>query len=499
MSISETSFRHTPRGRGERGMAVLLAAVLLLLIIPIMGLAIDAGLLYLVRGRLTAACDAASLATARNLNLGLTLDAQSTAASSRGREFFRANFPEGYLGTSNTSPSISVAQNDLSGITVTTSATTSVPLLFTRILGWNRSTVGAVGIASRRDVNLMLVLDRSGSMAGTPCTDMRSAAKKFVNMFVNGRDRLGLVTFNSSSHLAFPPSKYFKETSSPLTSKIDEIVCTAGTNSSDAYWTAYQQLTAINEPLALNMIVFFTDGVPTAFTARFPVKTVSDTRYGASGLSCGTSSQCSVPKSTCVDDSGRSSTQTGWGAFAGKVGTIVATTPESNATGNTLGLFRRYHDNSTAGDTMVLSSERNGCAMGNSNVRMRQDLAYIPDTDINGLSTSGLYGITQFPSSHSAYPNRKRLDMPVNLARVAANLADNAAASARNNTSINPVTYSIGLGNVDAVLLRRMANDVEATSYDDSRPAGLYIYSPTSSDLSTAFARIASEVLRLAQ
>lgn len=480
-------------------MAVILTALMLLFVIPAVGLVIDAGLLYLIRGRLTAACDAASLATARNLNLGLTLEEQSATAIARGQEFFRANFPTGYMGTTGTTPNISVAQSEMSGITVTTTATTNAPLYFMRILGGTSAVAGAIGKASRRDVNLILVLDRSGSMSGTPCADMITASKNFVNMFINGRDRLGLVTFNSSSYLAYPPSKSFKQSGSQLTTKIDEIACTAGTNSSDAYWSAYQQLVTINEPLALNMIVFFTDGVPTAFSARFPVKTVTDTRYGASGLSCATNSQCSVPKSTCVDDNGKSSTAAGWGTFAGKVGAIVATTPESNSTGNTLGLLRRFHDNSTSGDTMVPSTERSGCAMNTSNVRMRQDLAYIPDTDINGLSTSGLYTVTQYPGSHAAYPNRKRLDMPVNLARVATNLADNAASAARGNTTINPITYTIGLGNVDETLLRRMANDFEANNYDNTRPAGLYIYAPNSSELSTAFARIASEVLRLAQ
>lgn len=480
-------------------MAVILTALMLLFVIPAVGLVIDAGLLYLIRGRLTAVCDAAALATARNLNLGLTLEAQSAAAIQRGQAFFQANFPSGYLGTSGTTPSISVAQSDMSGITVTVTANTNAPLYFMRILGGTSAVTGAIGKASRKDVNLMLVLDRSGSMAGTPCSDMINAAKSFVNMFVNGRDRLGLVTFNSSSYLAYSPSKNFKTPGSLLTDKIDEIACTSGTNSSDAYWTAYQQLVTINEPLALNMIVFFTDGVPTAFTARFPVKTVADTRYGASGLSCGTSAQCSVPKSTCVDDTGKTSTTAGWGTFAGKVGAIVATTPESNTTGNTLGMLRRYHDNSTSGDTMAPAAAINGCAMATNFVRMRQDFAYIPDTDINGLSTSGIYTVTQFPASHAAYPNRIRLDMPVNLARVATNLADNAGAPARNNLTLNPITYTIGLGNVDQTLLRRMANDTSANNYDNTRPAGLYIYSPNSSELSSAFARIASEVLRLAQ
>jgi hypothetical protein len=82
------------------------------------------------------------------------------------------------------------------------------------------------------------------------------------------------------------------------------------------------------------------------------------------------------------------------------------------------------------------------------------------------------------------------------------NLADNAAATARGNSTINVVTYTIGLGGnggVDDVLLKRMANDPLSNIYDNTKPDGLYVYAPNSSQLNSAFARIAGEILRLAQ
>lgn len=486
----------------ERGLAVMLTAIMLLFIIPAVGLAIDAGILYVIRGRLTAACDAASLATARNLNLGITLAEQSAAAIARGGNFFTANFPTGYLGTTGTTSLITVAQSNANTLTATTTASTNAPLYFMRILGGSTAVAGAVGRASRRDVNLMLVLDRSGSMSGTPCTTMRSAAIDFVNMFVNGRDRIGMVNYSTSTYLAYPPSTNFKTPGSEISTAINAISCTGGTNSADAYYTAYQQLVTINQPLALNLIVFFTDGVPTAFTARFPVKLYSDTRYGASGLSCGTNSQCTVPKSTCVDDNGRSSTNSLWGTFAGKVGVAVATTPETASTGNTVGLMARFNASSSEGNVMVPSSESNGCAFASNWARIRQDFAFIPATDINGLNTSGFKSLTNFSSSHARYPNQRRIDMPVNLSRAATNLADNAATAARNNLTYNIVTYTIGLdgnGGVDAVLLRRMANDPASPIFDNTRQEGLYVYAANSNELNSAFARVASEVLRLAQ
>lgn len=505
MSISGTSFKVGVRRRREAresGMAVMLTAIMLLFTIPTIGLAIDAGLLYVIRGRLTAACDAASLATARNLNLGLTLSEQTAAATVRGNAFFSANFPTAYLGTTGTTKSITVAQTNMSTLTVTTTATTNAPLYFMRLLGGTTAVAGAIGKASRRDVNLMLVLDRSGSMTGTPCTDMIAASKTFVNMFVNGRDTLGLVTFGSSVYLAYPPSNNFRTTGSLLTSAIDLIACTGGTNTSDSFMTAYNQLVTINEPMALNMIVFFTDGYPTALTANFPVKTVSDTRYGTTGLSCNTNSQCTVPKSTCVDDNGRASTHASWGVFAGKMGAIAAASPSGNATGNTLGLMTRTATDSSSGDLLLSGSAVSGCAMVTSWARARQDLAYVPDTDINGLSTAGYQSVSTFPGSNPTYSGKKRIDTPINIQRIAMNLADNAAAAARANTTLNVITYTIGLGGnggVDDVLLKRMANDPLSNIYNNTKPDGLYVYAPNSTQLNSAFARIAGEILRLAQ
>ena len=82
------------------------------------------------------------------------------------------------------------------------------------------------------------------------------------------------------------------------------------------------------------------------------------------------------------------------------------------------------------------------------------------------------------------------------------NAAVSAAATARNNATLNVVTYSIGLGSnggVDADFLKRMSNDLASPTFDNTKAAGLYVYAPNSTDLNQAFARVASEILRLAQ
>ena len=483
----------------ERGIAVILTALMMLFTIPAVGLAIDAGLLYLIRARMSAACDAASLATARNLNLGQTLSEQIGNATARGQVYFNANFPSNYLGVTSPAVNIQVTQLNLSTLRVFSTATGTAPVYFMRILGGNTALAGGAGTAVRRDVNLALVLDRSGSMQGQPCTDMINSSKTFTDQFVNQRDRIGLVTFGASVYNAYTPTKDFKNQSNSVNSKISSVTCAGWTNTANAYWNAYQMLQAINEPLALNIIVFFTDGMPTALTATFPVKTVADTRYGANGLNCtSTGSQCTISKSSCVDDNGYAASHVSWGTFAGKTGVLTGGSPSATS-GDTNGLVNPVAASFSTSEPLVGSSVSNGCAFVGDQRRARRDIAYIPTTNNNGIATTGYMPLTLFGSGHPYY-NKIRPDVPQNLTNVGMNLANNAAATIRADTNLNVVTYTIGLdgnGGIDAGLLKRMANDPGSPIYDSTKEDGLYAYVPNSTELNLAYSRILSDILRL--
>jgi Flp pilus assembly protein TadG len=491
----------------NKGIAVLLTAVTMTFVIPLAGIAVDAGAVYVVKGRLSAACDAAALATARNLNVGMTLEEQAARARERGIAFFQANFPPVFLGATRPDPVIEVAQTTLNTLTVTATANVTVPTYFLRILRQDQVNVSASGKASRRDVNMYLVLDRSGSM-GPSCDAMKAAARDFVSRFVPGRDDLGLITFNGGAYHAFPHSTNFRSGSTTLDSQIAAISCSGSTNAAYSYRLAYNYLAAINEPSSLNIIVFFTDGEPNGITADYPIKTISDTRYGWGSGSCGsTSTQCTMPKSTCNDDSGRVSTDPNWGKPYGADGRPYISAKRGSlngnsntATGPTYGLVQ-YQTSSQSNDTAIPSSQRTGCQMSNSQSRIRQDVAYIPDNDILGTSTRGYMPLTVFPSGHP-YAGRIRPDVPRNILYAGFNLVDNAARAIRSDTRLNVITYTIGLdgnGGINPDSLMRMANDPRSPTFDPTKPEGLYAYAGNASELASAFNRIASEILRLAR
>ena len=66
-----------------------------------------------------------------------------------------------------------IADNGDGTRTVLVAATVTVPTYFLRFAGYNDLPISASATALRRDVNLMLVLDRSGSMSGSPGVEPR--------------------------------------------------------------------------------------------------------------------------------------------------------------------------------------------------------------------------------------------------------------------------------------------------------------------------------------
>jgi Mg-chelatase subunit ChlD len=293
--------KFTKRVSNKKGFVVFVVAASAMVLIPVAGLGIDAAMLYVVKARLSAACDGAALAAARNLNVGQTITAQEASARLRAESFYAGNFAEGYLGAHRNAPVITIPMAAVGNVLrVTTDGSARFVPYFMKYLGINNVDVRATGTAARRDVNIMLVLDRSLSMDFTSsCEPMKAAARNFVDRFVEGRDRLGLITFGATVYRV-APSRNFKTASPNLDTLISQIDCDGTTNMVTAYWRAYQEIITLAQPGALNIIVLFTDGIPNGFYGNFPIKTIADTRYGYSGGPCGSGSTCTVAASTCT-------------------------------------------------------------------------------------------------------------------------------------------------------------------------------------------------------
>ena len=190
-------FPERNNGRKQQGQTLVFLAVFLTVFVLMTGLAIDLGLSYLTRARLTKAVDAACLNAARNYTSTDLPLAQGVANSA-----FSANY--GSYTRDVTPPVVAVTANldPLNPATTVLgcSATATSNTFFLRVLP-SLSTASVTTVAQSRRATLVmsLVLDRSGSMNGNGgWTAAKNAIPKFLNYFDNANDYIGLVSFAST-------------------------------------------------------------------------------------------------------------------------------------------------------------------------------------------------------------------------------------------------------------------------------------------------------------
>lgn len=460
---------------------VLFITLLAFVLIPIAGLAIDASIVYVVKSKLVTAVDSASLAAGRSLSASSCSSSDTSTQQIAAAYYVEANFPANTMGGNIANVTATPFCDPTTKVrTVTVQGSATVPLLFARIFGASSVTVSTSGQSSRRDVNVILVLDRSSSMsANNVCAVMKSPAQNFVNMFTDGRDTLGLVTFMISPNVDYPPSQNFKSGSPTLTSVIGNLVCGGNTGSAAALYTAYQQIKAINKPGALNVIVFFTDGLPNGVTAIFPIRSTSTCSSSLGGYLTGAIEQVAGDK-----DPG-------------------STSGVNTVTGNL---------NIASGNQALIPAQ--GCAFSSNSNNMRQDVAYIPHYDNWSNPTWGYKvftspQLTTGPASSDPGGNQyARVDVPTAITYSSINAADAQARTIRQDTNYRTVIYVIGLGGtssepLDQTFLQRVANVPNgpnpSDTNDPNQAQGYYVYAPNSGQLGSAFQTIASQILHLSQ
>ncbi len=135
-------------------------------------------------------------------------------------------------------------------------------------------------ITERKPLDVMLVLDRSGSMEGQPLTDAKNAAKLLVNQLNASNDKVGLVSYESTGHLDQGLTSDFNA----VKSAIDSMSAFGFTNIGDAVFDAQAELNAHGRSGAIHILVVLSDGVA---------------NRSHSGLSCATWPSSPTP---CTND-----------------------------------------------------------------------------------------------------------------------------------------------------------------------------------------------------
>ena len=509
------------RGDRRSGSALVLFSVLLpTLIVPMVGFAIDGTVLYMVKAKLSTAVDGGTISAARSLSAGMSFDSQKAAATKTAQEFVEANFPKGYWGTNGITydPAINVQEDTQSSIkrrTVEVTAKVDVPLLFMRLLGKSTASVQAYSKAARRDVRLVLVLDRSSSMSGV-ISDLRNAAADFVNRFAEGRDQVGLVVFGGSAIVAFPPrdptnpdagtgpANNFKSASPSVTTLINAINSGSNTGMAEGLWLAYKELKKNPLAGALNLIVLFTDGLPNGITAYFNnddntknvIAAASGCTYKTPGVDPVT--HAIIPNTRMI---GFISQQSGFamnGTVSGIFSLMNLTQDASHPD------VKSWM--SSAQESVIPNPASKTCAYypDANKANVPTDLKGIPAVDYYGNATNGLnYRASAGYKSVGTALDMTKESSPYHIGLASWNATDEAAKRIRTDANLSPVIYCIGYNGgsetPDEVLMKRIANanDPANTIYDAGKPAGLYVMAPTPAQMANAFGKVASEILRL--
>jgi len=386
---------------------------MLAFVVACVGLAVDAGTIYMIKARLSSAVDAAALAAGRSVNLQNTVGEAQSAAIATADQFFAANFPTGYFNTGPNAPTVTpllTQQTDGNGnpsgvLNIQVTASVAAPTYFMNIFNIRNVTVSDTGTASRRGLVLMLVLDQSSSMntATTPtaCQAMVTAAQNFITL-LSPYDQVGLIKFDLTAVMQDAPSTNHSQVSTD----IGNITCGSNTNTTSALELAYEQIQLANYPLALNTIILFTDGSPNGITASFPVRAAVDTRYGPA---LGTPAPPVQPGGdSCADGVGTQDANGEWSNEPCFNMPVVCT----NAADTIYGAISQVADqNSYGGDTYGLQNPTSGVISGDApnapdsislpascsmydgalaGNNMRQFVAYIPATDAYGNSVHGV-------------------------------------------------------------------------------------------------------------
>ena len=233
-------------------------------------------------------------------------------------------------------------------------------------------------------------------------------------------------------------------------------------------WQGYQELAGLAQTGALNVIVFFTDGRPTAVTETFPIK---------SGSGCN--------------------------SRTAKLGVITVGYSNGNPT-NPMGLYVQDAPPQPLASDLTLISDRSGCRFAGNPSDVDSDVSNAPVTDYwgNSLTATALRSVT-------ASGTGLDITHPQNIENFSTNAADHAGLRIRrgdpdplhaNRRLEGTVVFTIGLGDVDDVLLKRIANDASLSPNPVAAGnPGRYVYAANATDLDLAFTRVASELLRLAR
>lgn len=247
--------RFAGRIKDESGATIVLVTISMVALLSGVALAVDPGRAVVAKARMARAVDAGALAGAKSLRLGQAVAQQRALALAAANGVVN--------GQGGISLSIGFGTNADGEQTVAVSATQTLPTTLMAILGPSSIDVSAQAVAAVPPVDMVLVLDQSGSLGSMNAfDDLQDASKSFVANFDDNLDQVGLVSFNIRGADRFVISQPFV---SAIQTQIDGMNSVGYTNTGEGLRLAGLQMqSAVVRQRSAKVVVFFTDGRPTA-------------------------------------------------------------------------------------------------------------------------------------------------------------------------------------------------------------------------------------------
>ena len=253
-------------GRDEHGQALVVVTMSLMVLLTMVGLVLDMGIALEHRRQLQNAVDAAALAGAQMLP-------DTTAAATQADLYFTLNAPT--IGAPTLTIDFPVGESGQIRI----EGNSQYDYFFLSLFGPSSTTVSAFALAGSQVTDVMLALDRSGSMCSDshglmlncpapppdhePMTAVRTAANGFAELFASSWARMGLVSFSDTATLDQALSTDFG-VGSGLEAAVNAIYPGGRTNIGDALKDAKTEVIHGTNARsnALKVVVLLSDGVP---------------------------------------------------------------------------------------------------------------------------------------------------------------------------------------------------------------------------------------------
>jgi Flp pilus assembly protein TadG len=469
----------------ERGVALIYMAVFLTTLLVSTGLAVDTGRAYVVKAQLSKAVDGAALGAARMLNSG-----NPRAEATR---IFNANFPLGYFGTSeDADPTAAPGFFELETIpatgvnVVTVTASAKLPTTFMRLANFTDLTVTSSGEATRRMVDLSLVLDVSSSI-GWRWPAVRDASRTFINAFDAANDRISLVTYGNGARVidAMPAAHGFNKVR--VMADVPNALPGGSTNMVEGLYRGWDELRAVanGQQSGLRVIVLFTDGASNSVPGDYPA---------SPGVSKGLRT-FDFPKNLPDPDSQTWNSPNIVGLFDTDTG---AQAPAYSIT---------LPWNSTATLAQVpflpLASWHTHHRSGGIPTSFPLQTAALT---VDGAAQSARRGLRNWNAGAGRFPAEI-----FNINNAARNLVEIIANEARNDNGDYPIRiYTIGMGELvrydlgtipekSEDILMRLANDARSPDANEDQLEGKYYFAQGAGDVSAAFEALQNQIVRLSK